>query len=168
VNTPLEKIIRKRAYRRFIQGFPPRKGKDTSFGDAINWEWIVHCAIESTSEFIIVSRDSDYGVTFDKKSFLNDCLLQEFRDRVSQNRQVMLFTRLSEALKLFKVRVSEEEQSEEEALAKSTLTAADYYKVAQEARPNFVVLLDEAHHSSLRSYLDALKAAGVEPHAEKK
>ncbi len=32
--------IRRQAQRRFILGYPPRKDKDTSIGDAINWEWI--------------------------------------------------------------------------------------------------------------------------------
>src|SRR5439155_27205632 len=119
-------FIRRRAFRRFIQGFPPRKNDDTSMGDAINWEWIVHCAKESKAEIVIVSRDSDYGVAFEKQTFLNDWLLQEFKDRVSQQRKITLFTRLSEALKLFKVMVSQEERQEEEGFIKSatsTVTA---------------------------------------------
>ena len=114
--------IRRRAYRRFILGFPPRKAGDTSLGDAVNWEWMVHCATEAKSELVIVSRDSDYGVAFESKSFLNDWLLQEFRDRVSKKRKILLFTRLSEALRLFKVEVSDAEQREEEELA--TLSGA--------------------------------------------
>src|SRR5205807_5192124 len=73
----------------------------------------------SKAEMVIVSRDSDYGVTFEDQTFLNDWLLQEFRDRVSKQRKITLFTRLSEALKLFRVAVSKEEQQEEEEFIKS-------------------------------------------------
>ncbi len=129
----LKRLIRRRAYRRFILGFPPRKAGDTSLGDAVNWEWMVHCATEAKAELIIVSRDSDYGVTSENKSLLNDWLLQEFRERASKKRKVLLFTRLSEALKLFKVEVSDAEQREEETFVKPTLTGIDYYKFAAEA-----------------------------------
>jgi len=46
---------------------------------------------------------------------------------------VQLLTRLSEALKLFKVEVSDAEQHEEETFVKPTLTGIDYYKFAAEA-----------------------------------
>ena len=46
-----------------------RKKNDTSIGDAINWEWIVHCAENSNAAIHIVSRDSDYGVVFDDVAF---------------------------------------------------------------------------------------------------
>lgn len=42
--------VRTRARKRFILGYPPRKQNDTSIGDAVNWEWIVHCAEVSGSE----------------------------------------------------------------------------------------------------------------------
>src|SRR5580765_7471463 len=45
---------------------PPRKPNDTSMGDAINWEWIVECAKTLNGSVIIVSRDRDYGVTYNK------------------------------------------------------------------------------------------------------
>jgi len=53
-----------------------------------------------------VSRDSDYGVTVDGKSYINDHLRQEFSDRVSRKRHLLLYARVSEALKHFKVPVS--------------------------------------------------------------
>lgn len=56
--------IRRRAFRRFLHGCPPRKKNDTSIGDAINWEWMVHCAKEQSAELVIVTRDSDYGAQF--------------------------------------------------------------------------------------------------------
>lgn len=76
--------IRRRAYRRFLHGCPPRKKGDTSLGDAFNWEWMVHCAIERKAGLVIVTRDSDYGITIDSRSFINDHLRQEFSERVSR------------------------------------------------------------------------------------
>lgn len=69
--------IERKAFRRFLHGCPPRKRNDTSIGDAINWEWIVECAGNSQSEIHIVSRDADYGITIEGKSYLNDHLRQE-------------------------------------------------------------------------------------------
>jgi len=112
--------IRRLAFKRFILGYPPRKQSDTSIGDAINWEWIIHCAVNCTAEVVIVSRDSDYGATLDSESFLNDWLEQEFKARVSRKREIRLFSRLSEALKLFAVPITQaEEQAEEEITRRS-------------------------------------------------
>lgn len=105
--------IRRLAWKRFIMGYPPRKDGDTSTGDAINWEWIIHCAGQTEGEIVIVSRDGDYGVTHESESFLNDWLLQEFKQRVSQKRKIRLFSKLSDALKLFEVRVTRAEEKEE-------------------------------------------------------
>lgn len=113
---PIRFKIRRMAWKRFILGYPPRKQGDTSTGDAINWEWIVYCAQETGSEIVIVSRDSDYGVTHDDKSYLNDWLVREFRERVSKKRRIQLCAKLSEGLKQFQVNVSQEEEREEEAV----------------------------------------------------
>jgi predicted nucleic acid-binding protein len=109
-------FIRRKAFRRFLMGCPPRKKGDTSMGDSINWEWIVYCADKQGAEIHIVSRDSDYGVLFEDSAFLNDHLFQEFKDRVSRQRKIMLHTRLSEALKHFAVPVTPEDEKEEQAL----------------------------------------------------
>ncbi len=53
------------------------------------------------AELVIVSRDSDYGATFDNKAYINDHLRQEFSERVSKKRSLLLYSRLSEALKHF-------------------------------------------------------------------
>jgi hypothetical protein len=55
---------------------------------------------------VIISRDADYGVAIDKKCHLNDRLRQEFKKRVSSRRKVVLFDRLTDGLKYFKVPVS--------------------------------------------------------------
>jgi hypothetical protein len=121
----MKKVIRRRAFRRFLHGCPPRKRNDTSLGDAFNWEWMVQCAIERKAGLVIVSRDSDYGVTLDQKSFVNDHLRQEFSDRVSQKRKLLLHTRLSEALKLFEVEVSAQEEEAEKEFVSSNLTQTE-------------------------------------------
>jgi hypothetical protein len=116
--------IRRKALRRFMHGCPPRKRGDTSFGDAFNWEWMVHCANAHNAELVIVSRDSDYGVVFEDKAYINDHLRQEFSERVSNRRELLLYTRLSEALKHFKVPVTAKEQAaEQELLTKNSEVA---------------------------------------------
>ena len=108
--------IRRLAFRRFLHGCPPRKSNDTSIGDAINWEWMVQCAQVHKAELVIVSRDADYGVTVENKSYINDHLRQEFSERVSRKRHVLLHAKLSEALKHFKVPVSAEATKAESLL----------------------------------------------------
>ena len=115
--------IRRKAFRRFLHGCPPRKTNDTSFGDAFNWEWMVRCAIDENAELVIVSRDSDYGTLIGEKAYINDHLRQEFSERISNKRKLLLYTRLAEALKHFAVPVSkaEVEAETEIVLAKSYL-----------------------------------------------
>ena len=105
--------IRRKAFRRFMHGCPPRKKNDTSYGDAFNWEWMIHCANVQNAELVIVSRDSDFGAVFDNKVYVNDHLKQEYSERVSKKRKLLLYTRLSEALKHFSVPVSDQEAEAE-------------------------------------------------------
>jgi len=108
--------IRHLARKRFVLGYPPRKQNDTSVGDAVNWEWIVHCAAASGKDIIIVTRDSDYGCSYDGKFHLNDWLRLEFKERISQKRRIVLTDRLAEAFKLIAVPVSAEAEEEEKKL----------------------------------------------------
>src|SRR5690554_2583388 len=39
--------IRRLARKRFSLGYPPRKKSETSYGDSINWEWLIQCSIDS-------------------------------------------------------------------------------------------------------------------------
>ncbi|KPF41342.1 hypothetical protein IP87_21245 [beta proteobacterium AAP121] len=112
--------IRRRAFRRFLHGCPPRKRNDTSIGDALNWEWMIACALKKEAELVIVSRDSDYGVSLDDKAYVNDHLKQEFSERVSRKRKLLLYTKLSEALKHFEVPVSVAEEAEEKQIIQTT------------------------------------------------
>lgn len=109
-------VIRRSAFRRFLHGCPPRKKTDTSIGDALNWEWIIHCAIARNANVVIVSRDADYGVTIDNKSYINDHLKQEFSERVSKKGKVTLHNRLSEALKQLQVSVSKQQEEAEKEI----------------------------------------------------
>ena len=61
VTTKERRRIHSLARQRFFLGYPPRKSSDTSYGDAVNWEWIIHCASESNKNhnLLIVSRDGD-------------------------------------------------------------------------------------------------------------
>ncbi|MDB6110603.1 MAG: hypothetical protein JWR69_2353 [Pedosphaera sp.] len=106
------------ALSRFQRGFPPRKRQDDSIGDAINWEWILACAKASMRDVIIVSRDGDYGLWQDGKSYINDWLQQEFKDRVSPKRKVELSRTLAQALKRLSVPVTSAEEKEEQSIIK--------------------------------------------------
>jgi len=114
------KAIWRRALRRFLEGKPPRKKDDTSAGDAINWEWIIHCIQKTNRDVIIVSRDADYGLTLDGKGYANNWLTEEVKERANKQRKLILVDRLSAALKLLAVRVTPEEITAERAIIKST------------------------------------------------
>ncbi len=117
------------AFERFLLGYPPRKKDDTSFGDAINWEWIVHCAQAHKKDVIIVSRDSDYGELYPKEPMLNNWLEEEFKKRVSRKRKIVLTNRLAQAFKLASIGVTrKEEKSEQELLEKM-------HELTEELRP---------------------------------
>jgi PIN domain len=111
-------LIRRKAMRRFLHACPPRKRGDISIGDAFNWEWMIHCAKLKNAELVIVSRDSDYGITFENKTYINDHLKQEFGERVSKKRELLLYTKLSDALKHFKVAVTQPEEDAETEILK--------------------------------------------------
>lgn len=108
--------IRNLARKRFILGYPPRKDNDTSIGDAINWEWIVKCSRDSGKDIVIVTRDSDYGVIYKDSSYLNDWLKQEFKQRVSRKRKIVLTNKLSVGLKIVHAAVTKEMEEAEDQL----------------------------------------------------
>ena len=78
---------------------------------------MVDCAIRRKAGLVIVTRDADYGITADDKSYINDHLRQEFSERVSRKRSLVLYQRMSDALKLFRIQVSPQEEAAENELA---------------------------------------------------
>ena len=113
--------IRRLARKRFILGYPPRKDNDTSIGDAINWEWIIYCSKESGKDVVIVSRDKDYGITYNNHDIINDWLVQEFKERTSRKRNIELTQKLSDAFKKASIPISKKEEKEEEDFIHSSL-----------------------------------------------
>lgn len=113
---PIRFKIRGLAWKRFILGYPPRKNNDTSIGDAINWEWILHCAKSCDRHILLVTRDSDYGIIYDKEIILNDWLAQEFRQRISQKRKLIITDKLTQAFKRANIPVTKKEEEEEASL----------------------------------------------------
>lgn len=112
----IRKTIRSLAWKRFFLGYPPRKKDDTSMGDAVNWEWVIQCAKDSGKHIIIVSRDSDYGIFYNGQPILNDALQQEFKERVSSKRKLILTDRLTVAFKQASITVTKKEEKQEQEL----------------------------------------------------
>ncbi len=106
--------IKDLASKRFLLGYPPRKKTDNTIGDAINWEWIIHCASASDKNIIIVTRDTDYGVFHNDDAYLNDWLQIEFKERISQQRKIVLTDKLSKAFELINIPVTQEMKDEEQ------------------------------------------------------
>lgn len=117
--------IRDLAQKRFNLGYPPRKDKDTNYVDALNWEWIIHCANKYGKHIVIVTRDSDYGITSKQNGseevILNDCLKTEFQDRVSTKKKIIIFNRLLLALKYLGLDISKAELESENEIAKDEM-----------------------------------------------
>ena len=125
-DSPEYKSVWRKALRRFLEGRPPRKKEDTSAGDSINWEWIVRCIEKTNLDVIIVSRDADYGLTFDTKGYANNWLTEEVKARVNQQRKLILVDRLSAALRLLDVQVTREEITSESETIRNTFSPQEH------------------------------------------
>ncbi|PWB72374.1 hypothetical protein C3F09_06755 [candidate division GN15 bacterium] len=121
-SNPARNRIRRLARKRFTLGYPPRKDSDTSMGDAINWEWMIHCATSNKRGLVIVSRDTDYGCIRKGETVINDWLRIEFRERVSKRRRITLTSSLSSALKQMSVQTTSKERQAESQLVAPPLT----------------------------------------------
>lgn len=111
--------VHARAKQRFDLGYPPRKDKDRSIGDALNWEWIIECASAGGSANVtIVSRDGDFEGGIGQKSALNDFLRDEFDRRVGNGGQLRLTQKLTDALEVLEESVAAEDREAEENLIK--------------------------------------------------
>jgi len=113
--------VRNLAKKRFLLGYPPRKKSDNSIGDAVNWEWILKCAEDTGKHIIIVTRDSDFGCNYDDESYLNDWLKQEFKQRISRQRKLILTDKLSKAFQLVEIPVTQEMIKEEQKVINLSL-----------------------------------------------
>ncbi len=121
--------IRNLAKKRYMLGYPPRKQNDTSIGDAINWEWIIKCSQDSGKDIVIITRDEDYGSIYKDESYLNDWLKQEFKQRVSRRRNILLTNKLSFGLKIVNASVTKEmEDAEKELLEDLGLEFSSFVK----------------------------------------
>lgn len=105
------------AEKRFMLGYPPRKNDYITIGDSINWEWIITCCSREKKDVVIVSRDGDYGITFNNKSIVKNWLNEEFKSRTSPRRKAILTNKLSEGLKKLSVSVSKEAEDAEANLS---------------------------------------------------
>ena len=105
--------IRNLARKRFSLGYPPRKDSDTSIGDGVNWEWIIHCAKSKNQDVVIVSRDTDYGCRLNDGMIINDWLCQEFKERVNRRKKVILTDKLTDGFKLVDISVKKKEVEDE-------------------------------------------------------
>lgn len=114
-------LVRSQARRRFALGYPPRKKGDTSIGDAVNWEWIIDCAINSDEKhnILIVSRDNDFGLSYGKETILNDWLKREFNARVGRKRKIELSNKLTDGLKLLNEKITPEDEKLEDEIIRS-------------------------------------------------
>lgn len=117
--------IRRLAWKRFILGYPPRKKEETTIGDAINWEWIIHCIKDCGKDVVLVTRDTDYGIVYENEPILNDWLAQEFKERISRTRKIVITDRLAHAFKLTSITVTKEEENEERNLLNEIVRKAE-------------------------------------------
>lgn len=124
--------IRNLAKKRFILGYPPRKTSDNSVGDAVNWEWLIKCAEDSGKHIILVSRDTDFGIHYEHGSYLNDWLDQEFKQRISRKRKLILTDKLSAAFKLVEIPVTEEMEREEEKVITRGIDSERFRKAIEQ------------------------------------
>ncbi len=112
-DNPLRSRIRSRALRRLVHGCPPRGRSSSSISDGFNWEWMIECARRAHADLVVVSRNSDFGASFDGEAYANDRLRQEFSERVGGKCKLLLCTLLSGGLNHFGMTVSPVEEAAE-------------------------------------------------------
>ncbi|NBG96697.1 DUF4935 domain-containing protein [Pyruvatibacter mobilis] len=150
--------IRSLARKRFSLGYPPRKANDTSIGDAVNWEWIIHCAqnCPNKSHVMIVTRDQDYGIMFDGAPILNDWLKHEFSERVGTRRKVELSNKLTEAIKKMNGSVTQTDVKEEKDLIGLYKSSRSFVEQPSQLTISPQLLRSTSDSEALRSMLASL------------
>ena len=109
-----------KAIKRFHRGMPPRKKDDLSIGDALNWEWCLHCCSEKDkANLIILSRDEDFAESpKDTKSPILKMLEEEFKSHVGDDFNVKLERSLTKALKDIQISLTEAQANELDEIQK--------------------------------------------------
>ncbi len=150
--------IRELAKKRFMLGYPPRKNSDNSIGDAVNWEWIIKCAEKSGDDVLVVSRDGDYGPSYQNTAYINDWLSQEFKKRTKSTQRIQLTNRLTDAMKIANFTVSKaDEESENKLISNWSPSARDPY----ETKIRNLFSHGEIDRSELTRLLDEFQQAGT-------
>ncbi len=127
--------IIEKAKNRFFLGYPPRKDRDNTIGDAFNWEWILYCAkTYGIKNITVVTRDTDYGFIYKNQPLINDWLNQECKNT---NCKIEYKNKLSSALKEFSLNITKEEENNEnefvensENRSKFSMLQTDMFKQA--------------------------------------
>lgn len=81
--------IVKKAEIRYKKGNPP--GKENSFGDAINWEWLLQC-IPDGQDLYIISKDKDFSSNISQEK-INTFLEKEWIEKKNSN--IMFYNTMS-------------------------------------------------------------------------
>jgi predicted nuclease of predicted toxin-antitoxin system len=148
------------ADKRFWLGYPPRKPKDTSIGDAINWEWMIACVRATGRDLCIVTRDTDFGISIDGQAVLNDWLIDEFAERTG-GKSVLLTPKLADAFKAIAVDVTNDEVAAEDALIAARPSDSTLASLALAAGEGLSSQLLRSYNANYANQLSALLAQGV-------
>jgi hypothetical protein len=123
---------------------------------------MIECATKKKAELVIVSRDSDYGIDFEGVGYINDHLRHEFSERVSFKRKLLLYTRLSDALRHFKIEVSKQEVEAEKEIVAEAAVSSEEQRRGIPAHQWFDQLAKETLHSittpkTLHGFIEELR-----------
>lgn len=125
---PEESVLKARL--RYIKGNPP--GKNNSYGDAINWEFLLKEVPDDTPLFIITD-DKDYYSKLTNKDEINLFLKEEWKAK--KNSEVLIFPSLKSFFDqhLKKIKLIDENKKEEliDALEQSGAFAITHLVIAE-------------------------------------
>ena len=109
-----------KAIKRFHRGMPPRKKDDLSIGDALNWEWCLHCCSEKDkANLIILSRDEDFAESPKRPDNpILKVLEDEFKSQVGDGFDVKLERSLTKALSDIQISLTAEQAKELDEIQK--------------------------------------------------
>lgn len=108
------------AVARFNTGNPP--GKDRSYGDAINWETLLH-NVPNSSDLYFISDDKDYYSQLNKANF-NHFLLTEWRNK--KNAELHYHKKLSSFFKAHYPDIEITSETEKEIIIRNLFEAYSF------------------------------------------